>query len=231
MYFRPGTKKTPYELWKGRKPNVKYFRISGNTCFILKDRENVGKFDSRSDEGIFLEYSFPSKAYWVYNKRTKKVIEIVNVVIDESSEFGFEKFSKEIAKEILPPKPKDVQEIVDQEPTSPSTLGTPSVVEGLANISTSPDSESHEEEGPSSKIKLNHPPKVIVGNINELTLRKCTFDKCVANFVSYSCYLSLVEPTKVEEALQDERWVEAMHDELLQFQRNDVWTLVPRPEG
>ena len=67
--------------------------------------------------------------------------------------------------------------------------------------------------------------------MNELTLRKCTVDKCVANFVSYSCYLSQVEPTKVEEALQDERWVEAMHDELLQFQRNDVWTLVPRPEG
>ena len=46
VYFRPGTKKTPYELWKGRKPNVKYFRIFGSTCFILKDRENVGKFDS-----------------------------------------------------------------------------------------------------------------------------------------------------------------------------------------
>ena len=46
VYFKPGTKKTPYELWKGRKPNVKYFRIFGSTCFILKDRENVGKFDS-----------------------------------------------------------------------------------------------------------------------------------------------------------------------------------------
>ena len=34
--FRPRTKKTPYELWKGRKPNVKYFRIFGSTCFILK---------------------------------------------------------------------------------------------------------------------------------------------------------------------------------------------------
>ena len=67
---------------------------------------------------------------------------------------------------------------------------------------------------------MNHPPKVIAGNMNELTLRKCTVDKC--NFVSYSCYLSQVEPTKVEEALQDESWVEAMHDELLQFQRNDV---------
>ena len=40
-----------------------------------------------------------------------------------------------------------------------------------------------------------------------------------------------MEPTKVEEALQDESWVEAMHDELLQFQRNDVWTLLPRSEG
>ena len=56
-------------------------------------------------------------------------------------------------------------------------------------------------------------------------------DKCIANFVSYSCYLSQVEPTKVEEALQDESWVEAMHDELLQFQRYDVWTLVLRSEG
>ena len=46
IYFKPGTKKTPNELWKGRKPNVKYFRIFGSTCFNLKDRENVGKFDS-----------------------------------------------------------------------------------------------------------------------------------------------------------------------------------------
>ena len=50
VYFRPGTKKTPCELWKGRKPNVKYFKIFGSTYFILKDKENVGKFDSRSDE-------------------------------------------------------------------------------------------------------------------------------------------------------------------------------------
>ena len=78
---------------------------------------------------------------------------------------------------------------------------------------------------------MNYPPEVIVGNMNELTLRKRMVDKCVANFVSYSCYLSQVEPTKVEEAFQDENWVEAMHEELLQFQRNDVWTLVPRPKG
>ena len=104
-------------------------------------------------------------------------------------------------------------------------------MEDSANITTSPDSESHEEKGHSSRIKKNHHLEDIVGNMNELTLRKRTVDKSVVNFVSYSCYLSQVEPTKVEEALQDESWVEAMHDELLQFQRNDVWTLVPRSEG
>ena len=108
MYFRPDTKKTSYELWKGRKPNVKYFRIFGSTCFILKDRENVGKFDSRSDEIIFLGYSSTSKAYQVYNKRTKRVMETVNVVIDEVSDFGSEKISEEVPKEILPLEPKVV---------------------------------------------------------------------------------------------------------------------------
>ena len=85
VYFGPGSKKTSYKLWKGRKPNVKYFRIFGSTCFILKNKENVGKFDSRSDEGIFLGYSSTSKAYQVYNKRTMKIMKTVNVVINESS--------------------------------------------------------------------------------------------------------------------------------------------------
>ena len=155
-------------------------------------------------------------------------METVNVVIDEASDFGSKKSSEEIPQAILPSKPRVVQEEVNQEPVSPST---PSVVEVSTDIPTSPESESHEEKGPSSRIKLNHPPEVIVGNMNELTLRKHTIDKCVANFVSYSCYLLQVEPTKVEEALQDESWVEAIHDELLQFQKNDVCTLVPRPKG
>ena len=108
VYFKPSTKKTPYELWKGRKPNVKYFRIFGSTCFILKDREIMGKFDSWCDEGIFPGYSSTSKAYQVYNKRTMKVMEIVNVVIDESLDSGFDKGIEEFPKEILPPEPKEV---------------------------------------------------------------------------------------------------------------------------
>ena len=128
-------------------------------------------------------------------------METFNVIIDEASDSSSEKSSEEISNEILPLEPKVVQEEVDQVPVPPTT---PSVVEVSANIPSSPESESHDEKGPSSRIKLNHPPEVIMGNMNELTLRKHAIDKCVAKFVSYSCYLSQVEHTKVEDALHDE---------------------------
>ena len=75
---------------------------------IGKDLSYVGKFDSRSDEGIFLGYSSISKAYRVYNKRTMKVMETVNVVIDESSDSNSEKGIEELTKEILPPEFREV---------------------------------------------------------------------------------------------------------------------------
>ena len=63
-----------------------------------------------------------------------KVMETVNVVIDESSDAGSEKFGEELPKEILPPKPKEVKEIFEQELISPSTLDTLSVVEDSTNL-------------------------------------------------------------------------------------------------
>ena len=68
----------------------------------------MGKFDFRSDEGIFLGYSSISKAYRVYNKRTMKVMKIVNVVIDESSDSDSEKGIEELTKEIIPPESREV---------------------------------------------------------------------------------------------------------------------------
>ena len=55
VYFRPDTKKTPYELWRGKKPVVKYFRIFGSECYILRDCENFEKFDPKVIKGSFLD--------------------------------------------------------------------------------------------------------------------------------------------------------------------------------
>ena len=80
VLVRPQLKKTPYELLKERKPNITFFRAFGCKCYILVNgKEDLGKFDSRSDEGIFLGYSERSKAYWVFNKRTLVVEESIHV--------------------------------------------------------------------------------------------------------------------------------------------------------
>ena len=62
---------------------VKYFRIFGSDCYILRDKENLEKFDVKSDKGYFLGYSSTSKTYRVYNLKTKIVMESSNVVIND----------------------------------------------------------------------------------------------------------------------------------------------------
>nr|GEU95948.1 reverse transcriptase domain-containing protein [Tanacetum cinerariifolium] len=76
--------KTPYELLRGRKPTLDYFRVFGSKCFILNTKEYLIKFDPKSYEGIFLGYSQNSKAYINLNKQTRKVEESLNVTFDET---------------------------------------------------------------------------------------------------------------------------------------------------
>ena len=79
IYIRPILKKTPYELWTGRKPNISYFHTFGCKCFILNNgKDDLGKFDPKSDKAIFLGYSSSSKVYRVYNVRTSVVEESIH---------------------------------------------------------------------------------------------------------------------------------------------------------
>ena len=74
---------TPYEIWKGKKPNLEYFHEFGNTCFVLNDGEHMSRFEAISDEGVFQGYSLNSQAYRVYNKRTQTIMESVNMIVDD----------------------------------------------------------------------------------------------------------------------------------------------------
>ncbi|XP_071727438.1 uncharacterized protein [Rutidosis leptorrhynchoides] len=62
-----------------------YFRIFGCVCYVLNDEENLGKFDVRGDEAIFICYSQDRVAYHVYNRRTRIIKESTNVKFDEMS--------------------------------------------------------------------------------------------------------------------------------------------------
>ncbi|GJX40752.1 retrovirus-related pol polyprotein from transposon TNT 1-94 [Tanacetum coccineum] len=84
ILIRPILGKTPYEIFRGRKPSLEYFKVFGSKCFILNTKDYLTKFDPKSYEGVFIGYSQNSKAYVVLNKHTMKVEESINVTFDES---------------------------------------------------------------------------------------------------------------------------------------------------
>nr|GEX51780.1 hypothetical protein [Tanacetum cinerariifolium] len=87
--------KTPYELMNKRKPNIKFFRVFGCSCYLLNDYENIEKLKEKGDIGVFVRYSKDFVAFRIYNKRTRKIHESVNVNFDEISEMASKQFSLE----------------------------------------------------------------------------------------------------------------------------------------
>ncbi|KAK9071700.1 hypothetical protein SSX86_008129 [Deinandra increscens subsp. villosa] len=85
-----GKNKTPYELWRKRKPNIYFFKPFGCPVTILRTNELLPKLAENADEGYFVGYCGVSKAYRVYNKRTKIVEETINVSFNEKSPYNFE---------------------------------------------------------------------------------------------------------------------------------------------
>jgi hypothetical protein len=76
--------KTPYGLWKGRPTNVKHFTVFGSKFYNKREDGRMRNFDSRVDKGVLFGYSCTRKTYKCYNLRLKKVVEIINVTIDET---------------------------------------------------------------------------------------------------------------------------------------------------
>jgi hypothetical protein len=82
-HLKPQSDKTPYELWFGRPSSIKHFKVFGRKCYIKNNYENLGKYDDRVDEGIFLGYATNSKEYRCYNKRLHKMVDCIEVKVDE----------------------------------------------------------------------------------------------------------------------------------------------------
>ncbi|GJZ87471.1 putative ribonuclease H-like domain-containing protein, partial [Tanacetum coccineum] len=76
--------KTPYELLHGRPPSISFMRPFGCPVNILNTLDPLGKFDKKVDEGFFVRYSINSKAFKVFNTRTRKVEENLHITFLEN---------------------------------------------------------------------------------------------------------------------------------------------------
>ncbi|GJW14881.1 retrovirus-related pol polyprotein from transposon TNT 1-94 [Tanacetum coccineum] len=140
--------KTPYELLRGRKPTLDYFRVFGSKCFILNTKDYLTKFDPKSYEGVFLGYSQNSKAYIILNKHTKKVKESLNVTFDET------------------PLPSKTSPLVDDDLYEEEAIK----VTEKKNLENNIVDETLEiNEIVNIKESRNHPLENVIGNLNQRT--------------------------------------------------------------
>nr|GEV11763.1 hypothetical protein [Tanacetum cinerariifolium] len=77
--------KTPYEIFNNRKPTLSFMGPVVCHVTILNTLDHLGKFDGNADERFFVGYSINSKAFRVFNNRTRIVEENLHVRFSESN--------------------------------------------------------------------------------------------------------------------------------------------------
>jgi transposase InsO family protein len=82
------TNKTPYEIWNGRKPNLKHLRVWGCPAEARPYRPNEKKLDERTVSCYFIGYAERSRGYKFYNPTEHSVFETGNANFFEDVEFA-----------------------------------------------------------------------------------------------------------------------------------------------
>nr|GEY89995.1 hypothetical protein [Tanacetum cinerariifolium] len=280
--------KIPYKLFRGRTPALSFMRPFECHVTILNTLDYLGKFNGKSDEGLFVGYSLNIKAFRVCNIRTRKVEEnlhirfledksiiaddgpkwlfdinmltklmnYVPVIEDDSSLFDS---SPKISDDAGSPPSGDTgkkhDEVLDKEIRSLNKLNyafenlnteypDDPKMPSLETIETYDDYEEdvdftnlessiHVSSTSTTRIYKNHPLKQVIRSLNTLVQTRSKLKPTnEQGFISvvyegktyedfntclFACFLSQIEPTRVSKALSDPAWVEAMHEELLQF--------------
>ncbi|GKE28137.1 retrovirus-related pol polyprotein from transposon TNT 1-94 [Tanacetum coccineum] len=204
--------KTLYELMQDKKPDLSFFHVFGAICYLTNDSDDLDKLDAKANIGIFVGYAPAKKAFRIYNKRTQKIIETIHVTFDELTTMASEQ------------------------------LGSGPVLQCMTPTT------------PSSRLVPNPPPSAlfIPPSRHEWDLVfQPVFDEfffppaSVASLVLVEEALALIESTRshssaivdqdapspktvFEESTSSD--IEAMQEELHEFERLEVWKLAPHPD-
>ncbi|GJT43950.1 putative ribonuclease H-like domain-containing protein [Tanacetum coccineum] len=266
--------KTPYELLHDKLPDLSFIHVFGALCYPTNDSENLGKLQLKANIGIFIGYAPKKKAFQIYNRHTKRIIETIHVDFDELIAMASEHSSLELDLLFQPlfdellnppssfdrPTPKviaPIAEVVAPEPAastgSPSSTTIDQDAPSPSNSQTTPktqspiisnnvEEENHDldvahmnndpffgipipENNSKSSSSLDAIPTIVyTAAPNSEHITKWTKDHPLDNIIS-----ELGRPT-YKDALTQSCWIEAMQEELNEFERLEICELVPRPD-
>ncbi|GJQ89074.1 putative ribonuclease H-like domain-containing protein [Tanacetum coccineum] len=324
--------KTPYELLHDKLPDLSFFHVFGALCYPTNDSENLGKLQPKADIGIFIGYAPTKKAFRIYNRRTRRIIETIHVDFDELTAMASEHSSsgpalhemtpatissglvpnpppltlfvppsrtdwdilfQPLFDELLNPPPSvdhpapevvaPIDEVAAPVPVvstdSPSSATVDQDAPSPSNSQTTPDTQppvipndieedNHDIEvahmgndlyfgipipevpsdqsSSSDSIHTNVPPDHHISEHNNKWTKHHSLENIIGELARpvstrlqlyeqallcyYDAFLTAVEPKTYKDALTQACWIEAMQEELNEFERLEVWELVPRPD-
>ncbi|GKD72168.1 integrase, catalytic region, zinc finger, CCHC-type containing protein [Tanacetum coccineum] len=247
--------KTPYELVHDKKSDLSFFRIFGALCYPTNDSEDLGKLKAKADIGFFVGYAPNRKGYRIYNKRTRQIMETIHVTFDELTEQTAPVHSSSgpapnlltpgpissglvpnyaHAIPYVPPTNKDLELLF--QPMFDEYFKTPTGDHPMPLVPIA--STQAIQTGPSVSISFDHDApsgshspsssahqSSLVHHVS--TQKQLATD---ALWCFYNSVLSKVEPKNFKSAITEDCWFQAMQDNIHEFNRLDVWELVPPPD-
>nr|GEU77642.1 retrovirus-related Pol polyprotein from transposon TNT 1-94 [Tanacetum cinerariifolium] len=241
--------KTPYHIINGRKPSVKFFHIFDSLCYFVRDGKNHDKIMEKGYPCIFVGYSTQSRAYRVYKKRTKVIVETIHVNFDELPQMSSDHVSSDPALQYTPPlsiqsKPETTSQASTQAPTVIATenINQAETIKEKAQgeedefiniFSTSiqergETSSRHVDSSNMNTFYQRHPsehhwtkyhPPEQV--IGNPSQSIITRRRLETNgeMCMFVLTVSRTEQKKIKEAMADSAWIKAIQEELHQFDR------------
>nr|GFA30292.1 hypothetical protein [Tanacetum cinerariifolium]GFA45400.1 hypothetical protein [Tanacetum cinerariifolium] len=125
----PRLEKTPYHIINDWKLSVKFFYLFCSLCYIVRDGENLDKMKGKGDACIFVGYSTQSRAYRVFNKRTRVIVETIHVNFDELPQMASDHVNSD-------PVPQCQRTTIEHDSLSPGLQRQENVPQAATTVTT-----------------------------------------------------------------------------------------------
>nr|GFA58658.1 retrovirus-related Pol polyprotein from transposon TNT 1-94 [Tanacetum cinerariifolium] len=172
--------KTPYDLLHSKLPDLSFFYVFGALCYPTNDSENLGKLQPKADIGIFIGYAPTKKAFRIYNRRTRRIVETIHVDFDELTAMASEHRSSGPALNEMTPGTISSGLCCNQVPEAIALILK--VIPPVNTDSTgSPSSTTVEQDAPSTRLQISQSPRGIFINQSKYaleSLKKYGFKSC-----------------------------------------------------
>lgn len=219
---RSMNERTPYEAWKGEKPNISHVKVFGCLAHMKTTGTHIRKLDDRSRVVVHLGNESGTKAYRLYDPESNSILVSRDVVFEEGKTWKWSEVQKMATKANQQRTFTVVGGLTETDQTGENLQNTNLDQEGSV---LTPQSQSSVGNSESESIGDNSEPRRF------RTITDLYNDTEVTDLDDELLLMGVDEPRNYKQATTERNWREAMQQEINSIEQNDTWKLTELPAG